>query len=167
MSLDERQIEELVDRILENNKLVDKFADKLFAKLGYKFGRRNILEAILAGAGALGFGMGVANARTLITDKYIDIDGVRYGINVVEVTANYTANYNDIVLVDASGGVVTVTLPPPKANAVINVKKIDSSSNAVTIDGGGANIDGQTSIQITTQYESYTLVSDGSNWWII
>ena len=101
--------------------------------------------------------------------EYVDYQLDIYGIlnNVVKVTSNYTANYGDIVLVDASGGAVTITLPSPKAGAFINVKKIDSSSNAVTIDGGGANIDGQASIQITTQYESYTLVSDGSNWWII
>jgi len=95
------------------------------------------------------------------------LDALYFSPKVVTVTSNYNANYGDIVLVDASGGAVTVTLPPPKANAIINVKKIDSSSNAVTIDGNGANIDGQSSIQITTQYESYTLVSDGSNWWII
>jgi len=90
-----------------------------------------------------------------------------YITNVVSVTSNYTASVGDVVLVDASGGAVTITLPSPSSGAVVNVKKVDSSTNAVTIDGGGANIDGQPSIQITTQYESYTLVSDGTNWWII
>jgi hypothetical protein len=90
-----------------------------------------------------------------------------YTIRVVTVTSNYTASNGDVVLADASAGAITVTLPTPTAGAVINVKKIDSSANAVTIDGAGATIDGQASIQITTQYESYTLVSDGSNWYII
>jgi len=88
-------------------------------------------------------------------------------LRVVTVSSNYNASANRIVLADASGGAITVTLPSPQADAIVNVKKIDSSENAVTIDGAGANIDGNASIQITTQYESYTLVSDGSNWWII
>ena len=88
-------------------------------------------------------------------------------LRVVTVSSNYNANANEIVLADASAGAITVTLPSPQADAIVNVKKIDSSGNAVTIDGAGANIDGEASIQITTQYESYTLVSDGTNWWII
>ncbi len=90
-----------------------------------------------------------------------------YTIRVVTVTSNYTASNGDVVLANASAGAITVTLQTPTSGAVINVKKIDGSANAVTIDGAGATIDGQTSIQITTQYESYTLVSDGSNWYII
>jgi len=95
------------------------------------------------------------------------LDTVYFSPNVVPVTSNYIASNGDIVLADASGGAITVTLPSPQANAIVNVKKIDSSTNPITIDGNGANIDGEASIQITTQYESYTLVSDGSNWWII
>ena len=95
------------------------------------------------------------------------LDTVYFSPNVVTVSSNYTASRGDVVLADASGGAITITLPPPQANAIVNVKKIDSSPNPVTVDGGGANIDGQASIQTTTQYESYTLVSDGSNWWII
>ena len=95
------------------------------------------------------------------------LDTVYFSPNVVTVSSNYTASSGDIVLANASGGAITITLPPPQANAIVNVKKIDSSTNPVTVDGGGADIDGQPSIQMTTQYESYTLISDGSNWWII
>jgi len=110
---------------------------------------------------------GAVRSRLAVPIAKEVLDALYFSPKVVTVTSNYIANYGDIVLVDASGGAVTVTLPSPKANAIINVKKIDSSSNVITIDGNGANIDGQASIQITTQYESYTLVSDGSNWWII
>jgi len=95
------------------------------------------------------------------------LDTVYFSPNVVTVSSNYTASRGDVVLADASGGAITITLPPPQANAIVNVKKIDSSTNPVTVDGGGANIDGQASVQITTQYESYTFISDGSSWWII
>jgi len=110
---------------------------------------------------------GAVRSRLAVPIAKEILDTLYFSPKVVTVTSNYNANYGDIVLVDASSGAVTVTLPSPKANAIINIKKIDSSTNVVTIDGNGANIDGQASIQITTQYESYTLVSDGSNWWII
>jgi len=95
------------------------------------------------------------------------LDTIYFSPNVVTVISNYTASSGDVVLADASGGAITITLHAPQANAIVNVKKIDSSTNPVTIDGAGANIDGEASIQITTQYESYTLISDGTNWWII
>jgi len=86
---------------------------------------------------------------------------------VTTQTADYTASSGDVVLADASGGAITITLPSPSANAWVQVKKTDSSTNAVTVDGGGNNIDGVASFDITTQYESYTMVSDGSSWFIV
>jgi len=86
---------------------------------------------------------------------------------VTTQTADYTASNGDVVLADASGGAITITLPSPSANAWVEVKKTDSSANAVTVDGGGNNIDGSASFDITTQYESYTMVSDGSSWFIV
>lgn len=87
--------------------------------------------------------------------------------NVTTQTADYTASDGDVVLADASGGAITITLPSPASNAWVEVKKIDSSANAVTIDGGGNNIDGNASFDITTQYEAYTFVSDGNEWFIV
>jgi len=86
---------------------------------------------------------------------------------VKSVSSNYTADYGEVVLVDASGGNVTITLPSPQANAMINIKKIDDSSNYITVDGNGANIDGQSIVYLKVQYECYTLVSDGTDWYIV
>ena len=68
---------------------------------------------------------------------------------------------------DASGGGFTVSLPP--AAQVIGLahlfKKIDSSNNSIVIDGNGAEtIDGQSTITLMGQYDSETLVSDGTGW---
>ena len=88
--------------------------------------------------------------------------------NVVTKTSNYTASNGDCVLADASSGAITVTLPSPSSNAIVNVKKIDSSTNAVTVEPNGSEtIDGSSSKTIDTQYESYTFISDGTNWYII
>jgi len=86
-------------------------------------------------------------------------------------TADYTiveADRDKIVLVDATAGPVTITL---LASATAGdgfrlvVKKVDSSANAVTVDGTASEtIDGATTSTLSTQYDSVNLVSDGSNW---
>jgi hypothetical protein len=93
----------------------------------------------------------------------------RFGqLNMVSKTANYTASENDGVLADASGGAITVTLPTPATGANVAVKKVDSSSNSVTVSQSGTEtIDGSASITLTEQYEALTLWSDGTDWFIM
>ncbi len=74
------------------------------------------------------------------------------------------------LLVDASGGAVTVTLPAANVSTgrEINVKAIDVSGGNVTIDGAGAEtIDGAATLVITVQYNSAALQCDGAAWWVI
>lgn len=75
----------------------------------------------------------------------------------------------EVILGDASGGAVTVNLPASSGNkAMFVIKKIDSSANTVTVDGNSTEtIDGSTTAVLRRQYESITLVCDGSNWHII
>lgn len=91
--------------------------------------------------------------------------------NVVTKTGAYTLTSSDhVVLCDASGGAFTLTLPAAGGvtGLVLYVKKTDSSGSAVTIDGSGAEtIDGATTIDLALQYESVTIVSDGTSWHII
>jgi len=92
-------------------------------------------------------------------------------VSVQSKTEAYTlTGSDDTVLADASGGAFTLTLPSASTvtGRVYHIKKTDSSGNAVTIDGNGAEtIDGETSLDISFQYVSVTIVSDGSNWYII
>lgn len=88
--------------------------------------------------------------------------------NVTSQSSNYTASEVDIVLADASGGSITITLPSPSTDIDITVKKTDSSSNAVDIaTPGSETIDGSSSLSITSQYTSRTITSDGSNYFIV
>ena len=84
-------------------------------------------------------------------------------------TADYTATSTDgIILVDATSGVVTITLPAASARKELHIKKIDASANAVTIGRAGADtIEGSTSKSLAAQYNSYTIYSDGSTTWYI
>lgn len=90
---------------------------------------------------------------------------------IVEADSPYTVQRGDsVVLVDATDGPVTVNLP--EASTVskkrLSVKKIDATANAVTVDGdGGQTIDGGLTVSTTTQYASWDLVTDDSNWFIL
>jgi len=86
----------------------------------------------------------------------------------VTATSNVTAVDRQIVLGDASGGALTVTLPAVSDAQLVTVKKIDSSSNAVTIaTPNSETIDDQASIDLVTQFSARELTSDGSNYFII
>lgn len=90
---------------------------------------------------------------------------------VLAVAANQVlTDAHDVVLVDASGGARTITLPDAagRTGRVYYIKKVDATANAVIIDGDGADtVDGQATHSITTSLESRTVVSDGANWRII
>ncbi len=76
------------------------------------------------------------------------------------------ADQNRIFLANANGGAFTVTLPAVatvNSGFSITVIKIDSSANAVTIDGSGAEtINGAATIALTQQYQAVELWTNGS-----
>jgi hypothetical protein len=88
-------------------------------------------------------------------------------------TADYTITDTDgvvHVLMTTSTTDRTVTLPTVADNTgrIITVTKVDSASGSVTIDGEGAEtIDDATTHEFFSQYDSMTVQSDGSEWWII
>jgi hypothetical protein len=74
----------------------------------------------------------------------------------------------DLLLVDASGGALVVSLPASNEGRVIYVKKVDASANAVTIDADGSDlIDGAGSMAISTQWASFTLAGFSGGWAIV
>lgn len=85
------------------------------------------------------------------------------------VTATYTINDSDfLVLADASGGDFTVTLLPAASavNRLCDVKN-SGATGTVTVDGDGTEtIDGDLTFALIP-YETITLLSDGTDWWII
>lgn len=84
---------------------------------------------------------------------------------------NYTLANETILLIDASGMDVVVTLPATsgKANKIYYVKKTDSSGHTVTIKGDSSSetIDGEESITISLQYQYIMIVCDGLDWHIL
>lgn len=94
------------------------------------------------------------------------------------VRHSYTSSSSDITLaatyevanIDASGGGITITLPAAAniAGRQYTIRKSDASANAVTVDGNASEtINGAATYALTTQYQSVTIMSDGTNWMII
>lgn len=74
-----------------------------------------------------------------------------------------------IVLCDTSSNAITVNLPAAAdyPNKQFTIKVIDATNN-VTIDGNASEtIDGATTVTLSTQYQSRTVVSDGNDWHVI
>ena len=91
------------------------------------------------------------------------------GSAAITVSANYIITGQEgPILVDASSGPITVTLPALIATDRVMIKKIDASANGVTIIPPGSElIDGQASQLIATTYVALHLVNNGTNWFIV
>lgn len=86
----------------------------------------------------------------------------------------YAASAGDLVPVDASIAAVTVTLPTAPADKTkVLVKKIDSSTNAVTINAGGSDVfnktGGTTTTSLTLQNQAISLqyTATGAIWYVV
>lgn len=96
-----------------------------------------------------------------------EIDPFVYA-SIVSVSTNTTLTTgNTVVLVSASSGTRTITLPAPTAGKIVIIKKTDSSVNTVVISPPSGTIDGAASKSLLTQYDSLTIASDGTNFFII
>lgn len=92
---------------------------------------------------------------------------------VVTSTVNYVAsNANDIVLMDLTSGNLSTTLPDAAISEgkIIQVKKIDVSTNDLTMQTNGGNIDGSATATLSGSggaKPGASFVSDGANWFIL
>jgi len=95
--------------------------------------------------------------------------GASRGIATKSTT--YTATSTDSTLLcDATSAAFTINLPAAASHSgrVYALKKIDSSGNAVTIDGNASEtIDGATTITLSAQWDRAQIQSNGSAWFRI
>ena len=114
----------------------------------------NYIEGMATGA------IKTLGAHTLVRNNF-------GAINVKTVTADYAMTWADeSILADASAAAITITLPDPASyDALVFIKKVDSSANAVTIAPHGTEtIDGASSMTLANQNDAVRLRSDGTNW---
>lgn len=90
---------------------------------------------------------------------------------VKSVTSAYTIEpFVRVILVDATAGPFTVTLPSAvgkKGQQPLTVKRMNAAANVVTVGSVSGTIDGGVTTTLNTQYQAITVVSDGSQWVII
>jgi hypothetical protein len=89
----------------------------------------------------------------------------------VSTAANYTATTaEDLVLVDATAGAITVTLPDPAraVNGTWTIKKVDASGNAVTVAAAvTTTFDAGATLSLPAQYDAATVRSTGTGYVIL
>lgn len=105
---------------------------------------------------------------TATPESTVQVNG-SFATKVNTISTNTTLDdTHHVVLVDASSGDVTLTLPLASSGDARQymVKKTDSSSNDVIIARSGSDtIDGDTDATLSVQYEARTVISDGTNWY--
>jgi hypothetical protein len=82
-------------------------------------------------------------------------------------TSAFTAGAFVVYSCDATSAAFAATLPPAATvpGRVYVFKKIDSSGNAVTVTGNGAEtIDGSNTVALSTQWAKVMIVSNGTSW---
>ena len=101
-------------------------------------------------------------------------EGVTMRVPVQTVTASdspFTIALDDfLVLVDSSAGPVNISLPSAvtAANRRYIIKdKGSAGTNNVTVGASVGNVDGLSSVTIENSYAFFSLVSDGSNFWVV
>lgn len=113
---------------------------------------------------------GLLNANTSALDGLLLTATNDIPVSLSSNTAIDVTYKNKVVLASASGGAFTVTLLPAAtagAGFRISVKKTDSSTNAVTIQGNASElIDLANTAQLLAQNDTITIISDGSQWWV-
>ena len=106
---------------------------------------------------------------TLLRDL-IDSLGIITGSgNITTVNAaTYTVLSTDTVLLVDRAGVVAITIPASIDGRVVTIKDAggNASQYSITITGVGT-IDGEATAVIGVDYNSVTLISDSTNWFIL
>jgi hypothetical protein len=122
------------------------------------------------GTGNLLVGNGLDNGNKLQVNGSAWING-SFHSPIKTVTSAYTLTSSDsTVLANASSAAFTVTLPDATTcnGREYVIKKIDSSTNAVTVGVTGTQtIDGASSYSLALQNKYVAVQSNGSNWYII
>lgn len=91
-------------------------------------------------------------------------------ISVSTKSGNYTVQAGDnFILVNAAAGAITISLPTASSvtGRIFYIKKIDATTNIVTIQAFGSQlIDGTNLITTNVQYSAFSLLSDGTQFWV-
>jgi len=88
---------------------------------------------------------------------------------VTATTAALGTSDAGVILVNTTSNNVAVTLPAASTTLMYQfiIKRISAGANTLTINTVSGNIDGSATKSIPTQYDSVTIRSDGTNYWLV
>lgn len=99
----------------------------------------------------------------------VDVDV--FTATAIVVTAAVVMGVEDrMLLVDSNAAAFSVTLPPVSeaVGHMYRIKRTNTSLNQITVITPGAEtLDGKADFLLDKQWDSVTVVSDGSNWFIL
>lgn len=104
------------------------------------------------------------SSSTVITWENNSLVTIGWLSSIYSITAN-----NATILVNCASGPLSTLLPAASSvsGQQYKIKKIDSGANAATVTTTSSEtIDGATTYSLPDQYDSVTLQSDGTEWWI-
>lgn len=134
-------------------------------------GHAGYFEGNVYASGKVGIGATLPNSRLQVAGS---LATAFQSIVLNGTPADYTMTVNDsVVVVTASGADRTVYLPDAAliTGRQYTIKRANADGPPdyrVIVDGdGGDLIDGAASYALDNQYDAITVVSDGTNWWII
>lgn len=106
------------------------------------------------------------NTKQLATSEFLQT-ALRSVTTITTGTTALTYGDHGFILVDASGGTVTINLPPATVRCRFEFRRIDTTSNAVTINRAGSDtIEASgTSVSLVGNFAERELFSDGASKW--
>jgi hypothetical protein len=149
--------------------------DSIYIGYDTRASTSGVENEIAIGHAAIGKGSNTATfGNNSTTDTYLNgsthISG-SLSLPFYNMSTAYTVTAADYsIFCNASGAARTATLPTAVGigGKIYNVKKVDSSGNACTVDGDGSEtVDGATTFDINVEGESITIQSNNVGWYIL
>ena len=101
---------------------------------------------------------------------YLQGGGATRGAYRSVTTTGNVVSGDYLIVADAAGGAITMTLPPAALvpGRIYAFKRVNSGANAVVIDPNASEtIDGAATYTLSAQWNSVTIMSNGTAWFII
>ena len=101
---------------------------------------------------------------------YLAGGGATRGAYRTVTTSGNVVSGDYLIIADATAGAITMTLPPAALvpGRIYAFKRINAGANQVIVDGYAAEtIDGAATHTLTPQWNSVTIMSNGTAWFIL
>jgi len=100
---------------------------------------------------------------------YLSVAGAMRGAYRTVTASGNVVSGDYLIVADATAGAITMTLPPAALvpGRIYVFKRINSGANTVTVDAyGSETIDGALTHALSPQWNSITIISNGTAWYI-